>query len=86
MIPTTGNLGLDALADAIAERVLARLHQPDAPRVMSVAAAAAYVGRSQKAIRHLIAKGALPAIREGSRVHLDRCDLDTWVDLRKTGR
>jgi len=31
MLPTTGNSGLDALADAIAERVVARLHQPDAP-------------------------------------------------------
>jgi exonuclease I len=33
---STGNSGLDALADAIAERVLARLHQSEQPRLLSV--------------------------------------------------
>jgi excisionase family DNA binding protein len=48
--------------------------------------AATYLGRTSKAVRHTIANGNLPAVREGSRVHLDRADLDQWVELRKTQR
>jgi len=80
---STGNHGLDALADAIADRVLARIHQGDEPRLMSVNEAARYVGRTAKALRHMIAAGAVPAVREGGRVHLDRADLDSWVEMRK---
>lgn len=83
---TTGNLGLDALADAIAERVLARLHQSEQPRLLTVDEAAAYIGRTSKALRHMVANGTIPAVREGSRVHLDRADLDRWVEMRKTTR
>lgn len=85
-IHSTGNVGLDALADAIAERVLARLQQTGESRLMTVDQAAAYIGRTPKALRHMIANAAIPAVREGSRVHLDRTDLDRWVELRKTQR
>jgi excisionase family DNA binding protein len=80
---TTGNLGLDALADAIAERVLVRLNQSPEPRLLRVDEAAKYIGRTPKALRHLIANGAVPAVREGGRLHLDRADLDRWIELRK---
>jgi excisionase family DNA binding protein len=80
---TTGNLGLDALADSIAERVLARLNQSQEPRLLRVDEAAQYIGRTPKALRHLIASGAVPAVREGGRLHLDRGDLDRWIELRK---
>ena len=83
VVQSTGNAGLDALADAIAERVLARLHQADQPRLLSVDEAAAYIGRTGKALRHMIASGAIPSVREGSRVHLDRADLDRWIEMRK---
>jgi excisionase family DNA binding protein len=82
-LATTGNSGLDALADAIAERVLARLHEGEGPRLLTVNQAAEYLGRTPKALRHMLAAGALPAVREGSRVHLDRTDLDHWLDARK---
>ena len=42
------------------------------------------IDRSPKALRHLIAKGDIPAVREGNRIHLDRADLDQWIELRKT--
>jgi len=80
---STGNLGLDALADAIAARVATQLSKSEEPRLMTVDRAAEYIGRSPKALRHLIANGALPAVREGTRVHLDRADLDRWIELRK---
>jgi excisionase family DNA binding protein len=81
---STGNIGLDALADAIAGRVLARLNQSGASRLCSVDEAAAYIGRSPKALRHMIANGTMAAVREGGRIHLDRVDLDQWIELRKT--
>jgi excisionase family DNA binding protein len=83
---STGNVGLDALADAIAARVVAQLNQSAEPRLMSVNEAARYIGRSPKALRHLIANGTIPCIRDGSRVHLDRTDLDGWIEMRKTKR
>jgi excisionase family DNA binding protein len=83
---STGNLGLDALADAIAERILLRLYHTEQSRLLTVDEAAAYIARTSKALRHMIANGAIPAVREGSRVHLDRADLDRWVEMRKTQR
>ena len=86
-LSTTGNVGLDALADAIADRVYARLEAAEKHnngRLLNVPAAAQYLCRSPSAIRHMIAKGALPAVRRDGRVYLDRQDLDTWVELGKT--
>lgn len=79
---TTGNHGLDALADAIAERVLERMRKGNG-RLFDVNEAAQYIGRTPKALRHLIATGAIPAVREKGRVHLDRGDLDRWIEMRK---
>ena len=84
---TTGNNGLDALADAIAQRVIERLsaaqEQKDT-RLLDVAAAAKYIGRTPAALRHMIAKGTVPHVRRDGRVQLDRCDLDSWVELGKS--
>ena len=81
---STGNTALDALADAIAARVAEQLNRSDQPRLMSVNEAATYIGRTAKALRHMIADGTIVAVREGSRIHLDRSDLDQWINLRKT--
>ena len=85
---STGNQGLDALADAIAERVYQRLSaamDSNKSRVLSVAAAAEYIGRTQSALRHLIAKGTIPCVRRDGRVQLDREDLANWLEMGKTG-
>ena len=81
---STGNTALDALADAIAARLAEQLNRSDQPRLMSVNEAATYIGRTPKALRHMIADGTIVAVREGSRIHLDRSDLDQWINLRKT--
>lgn len=86
MAHTTGNAGLDALADAIAERVYQRLNQSQESRLLSVNEAARYLGRTPKALRHMIANGTVPAVREGGRLHLDRGDLDNWIEMRKARR
>jgi hypothetical protein len=85
---STGNQGIDALADAIAERVFQRLaaaRQRSVGRLLDVPAAAEYIGRSPSALRHLIAKKTIPCVRRDGRVQLDRQDLDNWVELSKIG-
>jgi hypothetical protein len=84
---STGNLGLDALADAIAERVYRRLTdalEGNKSRLLNVPVAAEYIGRSPSALRHMIAKKAIPCVRRDGRVQLDRQDLDNWLELGKT--
>ena len=84
---TTGNHALDTIADAIADRVVQRLTaamEKDKRRLLDVRAAAAHIGRSPSALRHLIARGQIPCVRRDGRVQLDRQDLDNWLELGKT--
>ena len=48
---STGNIGLDALADAIAERVIARMQAGQPDRLLTVEEASKYLGRSACAVR-----------------------------------
>lgn len=52
---------------------------PLAPRLLSVADAARYLGRTEKSIRHLVQRRKLTSIRGDGRVMFDRCDLDAWI-------
>ena len=84
MAQTTGNAGLDALADAIAERVFARLEAAYGhakTRLLDVPAAAEYLSRTPSAIpiRHMIAKGMAACA-------WTRPDLDTWVEMGNTNK
>jgi excisionase family DNA binding protein len=84
---STGNQALDALADAIAERIYQRLtaaQERNKSRLLDVPAAAEYIGRSPSALRHLIAKGSIPCVRRDGRVQFDRQDLDNWLEMGKT--
>ena len=80
---STGNTGLDALADAIAERVIARMQAGKPDRLLTVGEAAKYLGRSARAVRHLIAAGTLPVVRDGRSVHLDRPRTGPLIELRQ---
>ncbi len=79
---------VQAFADEIAERVFLRVMEKlqgqsaKAPRLLTVKQAAEYLGRSPKAIYDMAAKGILPAVREGKRLHFDRCELEEWISQR----
>src|ERR1019366_5906934 len=76
---STGNLGLDDLADALDERVFQGVNAAqdrNKGRLLNVSAAAEYIGRSPSAVHHLIAKKTIPCVRVEGRVQLDRHDLD----------
>lgn len=86
---TTGNSGLDALADAIAVRVVERMktqEQRERKRLYSLQEAAEYIGRSYAAVRNLVATGALPSHRRDRRRFIDREDLDRWIEMSKVAR
>ena len=68
------------IAKEIAERV-ARLivAQGSQPRLLTVAQAAIYLGRTPKAMYTLKARGVLPTVRGDGRVMFDVRDLDKWI-------
>jgi len=53
------------------------------PALFSVKEAAVYLGRSEQGIQHLIFEKQLPVVRFGRRVHLDRRDLDAFIEANK---
>ena len=53
------------------------------PALLTVKQAAVYLGRSEQSIQHLIFQKELPVVRIGRRVHLDRRDLDAWIEANK---
>ncbi|MGA7234652.1 MAG: helix-turn-helix domain-containing protein [Bryobacteraceae bacterium] len=86
-----GNPAIDALVEAIADRVVTRFkaelsHLAPArvhPALLDVKDAAIYIGRSEQAVQHLIFQHDLPVVRVGRRVHIDRRDLDAWIEKNK---
>jgi excisionase family DNA binding protein len=81
---------LNAVSDLIAAQSSQRLAEFGReggrvrPRLFSVEDAALYLGRSKKAVQHLIAFGKLPTVKADRRVFLDRKDLDEWIERSKS--
>jgi excisionase family DNA binding protein len=84
---------LDTMVNAIAEQVMVKVKTAvshlleSAPRVqpalLNVKEAAIYLGRTEQSIQHLIFDRELPVVRVGRRVHLDRKDLEAWIEKNK---
>ncbi|HEY1757664.1 MAG TPA: helix-turn-helix domain-containing protein [Bryobacteraceae bacterium] len=76
-----------ALATEIAGMVKAELEQLVShdvqPVLLTVKQAAVYLGRSEQSVQHLVFQKDLPVVRVGRRVHLDRRDLDGWIEKNK---
>lgn len=73
---------VDVLVDAITERMTSRAGAVQ-PRLLTVRQAAAFLGRTEKAIYNLVAVGTLPSVRADGRVMRDRIDLDKWIEANK---
>lgn len=56
---------------------------PPAPRLLGVAAAAAYLGATVWAIRKLQWEGTISSIRIGQRLLFDLRDLDAFIEKQK---
>lgn len=88
--PPVGDATLSVLVDAIAEKVAAKVRVMLADResrvqpvLLTVADAAVYIGRTEVAVQHLVFEKQIPVVRHGRRVHLDRRDLDRWIEAHK---
>ena len=75
---------VDAIADAVLERLRPALDVHVKPRLLSINQAAIYLGRTPSAIRSLIDSGQFPSVRADARIMLDIHDLDIWIDHNKT--
>jgi excisionase family DNA binding protein len=91
---STADTTLYALVRAISEEVAAKVKFEIAshvqhlaikvqPALLNVKEAAIYLGRSEQSLQHLIFEKELPVVRVGRRVHLDRRDLDSWIEKNK---
>ena len=49
-------------------------------RLLTAGQAGVYAGRTESAIRHLIHQRDIPVVRTGRSVHIDRKDLDRWIE------
>jgi excisionase family DNA binding protein len=84
-------LNLDAILDALAERIAVKVRAELAgdgaatvkPRLFTVEQAAAYLGRTKEGMQHLLAASKIPAVRADRRVYLDVRDLDRWIEQNK---
>ena len=75
-----------ALAEQIAARInpqLQRRNGNPVTRLLTVKDAAEYIGRTEQALQHLIHQREIVVVRKGRRVHLDRGDLDRWIESNK---
>ena len=84
-MPTPIDLLVNTIADQVVARVKAELSlKPTAQAMLlNVKDAAVYLGRTEQSVQHLIFQRELPVVRVGRRVHLDRRDLDFWIEKNK---
>jgi excisionase family DNA binding protein len=73
---------IDAIAEGVARRLEGNILQQQRPnrRLLVIDDAAEYLGYTPVAIRHMVAKGQLPAVRNGRTIRFDIGDLDRWVE------
>jgi excisionase family DNA binding protein len=72
---------IEQLADAVAEKLEARLEKRTVTnRLMTVAEAAPYIRKTKQALYHLVNKSKIPVKRIGTKVYFDRLALDAWIE------
>lgn len=74
---------IDTLAVAVAQRVIAQLAaQGGMPqkRLFTISEAAEYLGRSPKAVEHLIVRGTIKVTKLDGKRQIDKSTLDKSID------
>ncbi len=75
------NTLLDAVAARVVERIHPEIHQRD--EILDVTGAARYLKISTRSLRRLVATGKLPVVRIGGVIRVDSCDLRELVEQSK---
>jgi excisionase family DNA binding protein len=68
---------MERMADLVAARV--GTNRGSAKRLMTVAEAAEYIGRSRRAVEAMIARGTIPVTKLDGRCQVDRLALDQMI-------
>ena len=72
---------ISTLADAVAEQVIARMSEATAQqRLFTIEDAARYLGRTPKAVEHLISRGAIQVTKIDGKRQIDRAALDRIIE------
>lgn len=74
----------DAIADAIAVRVAERMTAQRELRLLNVDEVAKAIGRTSGAVRQLISRGEIVAVRSGRRVQIETSQLEAWIERNRT--
>jgi excisionase family DNA binding protein len=53
------------------------------PRLLTCKQAAAYIGRSESALFHMVARREIPCVKHGRNLRFDRLELDKWIERDK---
>ncbi len=56
----------------------------DPKRLYNISEAARYLGRTVCAVREMLWAGKIPYIKDGRRIHIDRRDMDDWIENHRT--
>ena len=81
---------LDVLAERVAEKVSKRLAVSKGTelraRLLTIKQAGAYIGRSPKAVEHLVRSGKIRRVDVGGdrRVFIDRVELDQLIESNRS--
>lgn len=71
------------LAGAVAKQVIAQMSGAVVPkRLFTVSDAAVYLGRTQKAVEHTIARGVIQVTKLDGKLQIDRTALDKLISDR----
>jgi excisionase family DNA binding protein len=83
--PQRSGIKLDAILDDLVERISEKIaeriaYRPSHRELLTAKETAEYIGRSLGAVYQLIARGDLPCVRHGRRVHVRLRDLQNWIE------
>lgn len=84
-MPTAAENYMEELADKVAQRVLAALRSAPVvtQRLYSVSDVATVIGRTEGAVRQMVAGGKLPNSSPDGRVQVDVQDIEVWIANNK---
>jgi excisionase family DNA binding protein len=74
---------ISSLASEVATQVISQISAQGGPvpkRLFTIAEAAIYLGRTAKAIEHLIDRGTIPVSKLDGKRQIDRTTLDNLID------
>lgn len=76
---------IDAVADAVVERIFSRIPAADfgGKRLLNIREAASFLGRTPDAVYQMVHRGQLPAVKNGRRVHIERAELEAWIERNR---